>query len=145
MEIKQEMEIVQISLYCDIIMMLMKKHERMSLTKLIVFSYLVKKENNMFQVIFKSSNKKDIVNKYLSLLSGDFEKLLNSYKYILKAIHILIRNSLIKIDDSSVISKTEKLDSCVNVYAEKDFTKKVIGKAVNMSDKQFMREVLSNV
>ena len=31
------------------------------------------------------------------------------------------------------------------VFKENDFTKKVIEKAKTMSDKQFMREVLSNV
>lgn len=144
MELKKEVEITQISIYCDIVLMLIKEHQSISLMKLIVFSYLVKRESFLPNTVFKSTNKKDIVNKYLSMLSGDMDKLLISYEYILKAIHILVKNEII-IFDGFTISKTEKLDVSKFVYSEKDFTKKVIERTKYMSDKQFMREVLAHV
>lgn len=144
MELKKEVEITQISIYCDIVLMLIKEHHNISLLKLVVFSYLVKKENYLSNTVFKVTNKKDIVNKYLSLLVGDMDKLLVSYEYIIKAINILIKNNIVAFDGITV-SKTEKLDISKFVYEEKDFTKKVIEKTKYMSDKQFMREVLSNV
>lgn len=144
MELKQELEIVQISIYCDIVMMLLKEHKTLSLIKLPVFSYLTKKENLIQNSVFRTSNTKEIVNKYLSLLSGDLDNFFISYEYILKAIHVLIENEVIE-QNGVFISKKNKLDISDFVFKEKDFTKKVIEKSKTMSDKQFMREVLSNV
>lgn len=144
MELKQELEIVQISIYCDIVMMLLKEHKTLSLIKLPVFSYLTKKENLIQNSVFRTSNTKEIVNKYLSLLSGDLDNFFISYEYILKAIHVLIENEVIE-QKGIIISKKNKLDISDFVFKENDFTKKVIEKSKTMSDKQFMREVLSNV
>lgn len=139
-----EVEIFQTSIYCNIITMLLKEHNSLSLNKLIVFSYLLKKESLIPHSVFRSTNKKDIVNKYLSLLSGDLNNLFYSYQYIIEAIHVLLRNEVIKLN-GVFITKTNKLDIEKFVYKESDFTKKVIEKTKTMSDKQFMREVLSNV
>ena len=144
MDLNLEIEIIQTSIYCNIITMLIKEHTSLSVNKLIVFSYLVKKESLIQNSIFKASNKKDIVNKYLSMLSGDLNNLFSSYKYILSAIHILLKNEVLKLE-GIILSKTNKLDIDKFVYHESDFTKKVIEKTKTMSDKQFMREVLSNV
>ena len=144
MDLKQELEAVQISIYCNIVSMLLKEHKTLSLAKLIVFSYLVKKEALTPCNIFTSNIKKDIINKYLSLLSGDIDNLFASYEYILKAINILKKNGFIDCN-GILISKTNKLNNFVYVYEENKFTKKVIEKTKNMSDAQFMREVLSNV
>lgn len=144
MELNLEVEIIQTSIYCNIITMLVKEHNSLSLNKLIVFSYLQKKESLIPYPVFRSTNKKDIVNKYLSLLSGDLNNLFYSYKYILEAIHILLKNEVLKLN-GVFITKTNKLDIEKFVYKESDFTKKVIEKTKTMSDKQFMREVLSNV
>lgn len=144
MELNLEVEIIQTSIYCNVITMLLKEHNSLSLNKLIVFSYLLKKESLIPHPVFRSTNKKDIVNKYLSLLSGDLNNLFYSYQYILEAIHVLLRNEVIKLN-GVFITKTNKLDIENFVYKESDFTKKVIEKTKTMSDKQFMREVLSNV
>ena len=144
MDLNLEIEIIQTSIYCNIITMLIKEHTSLSVNKLIVFSYLVKKESLIQNSIFKASNKKDIVNKYLSMVSGDLNNLFSSYKYILSAIHILLKNEVLKLE-GIIISKTNKLDIDKFVYHESDLTKKVIEKTKTMSDKQFMREVLSNV
>lgn len=144
MELEQELEIVQISIYCDIVMMLLKEHKTLSLIKLPVFSYLTKKENLIQNSVFRTSNTKEIVNKYLSLLSGDLDNFFISYEYILKAIHVLIENEVIE-QKGIFISKKNKLDISDFVFKETDFAKKVIEKVKTMSDKQFMREVLSNV
>ena len=144
MELKQELEIVQISIYCDIVMMLLKEHKTLSLIKLPVFSYLTKKENLIQNSVFRTSNTKEIVNKYLSLLSGDLDNFFVSYEYTLKAIHVLIENEVIE-QKGIFISKKNKLDISDFVFKETDFAKKVIEKVKTMSDKQFMREVLSNV
>ena len=86
----------------------------------------------------------EIVNKYLSLLSGDLDNFFISYEYILKAIHILIKNEIIELKGILILTK-DNMELSNFVFKENDFTKKVIEKAKTMSDKQFMREVLSNV
>ena len=144
MELKQELEIVQISIYCDIVTMLLKEHKILSLVKLAVFSYLTKKENLIQNSVFRSSNTKEIVNKYLSLLSGDLDSFFISYEYILKDNHILIKNEIIELKGILILTK-DNMELSNFVFKENDFTKKVIEKAKRMSDKQFMREVLSNV
>ena len=59
MDLNLEIEIIQTSIYCNIITMLIKEHTSLSVNKLIVFSYLVKKESLIQNSIFKASNKKD--------------------------------------------------------------------------------------
>ena len=144
MKLEQELEIVQISIYCDIITMLIKEHKAISLTKLIVFSYLTKKENLIKNCVLRASNTKGIINKYLSLLAGDLENLFASYEYILKAIHILIENEVVELN-GIFISRPDKLDDSNFVFEETRFARKAIERAKTLSDKQFMREVLSNV
>ncbi len=94
--------------------------------------------------IFTAINKKDLVSKYLSLLSGNLSFLFVDYEYIIKAIHILIKNNLINLSGQFLL-KTEKLNALNFIYIEKEFTKNAIEKSKILSEKQFMREVFSNV
>ena len=44
--LKYEVEAIQISIYCDIIKQILRKHEELSLSKMLVFSYLIKNDCN---------------------------------------------------------------------------------------------------
>jgi hypothetical protein len=144
MDIQQEVEATRIGIYCDIVSLLIKEHERLSLPKTIVFSFLIKKDSMTPNSIFTAINKKDLVSKYLSLLSGNLSFLFVDYEYIIKAIHILIKNNLINLSGQFLL-KTEKLNALNFIYIEKEFTKNAIEKSKILSEKQFMREVFSNV
>ena len=124
--------------------MLIEKHKKLSIIKTIVFSYLIKKESLMSKSLFKVTNEQEIVCKYLSILSGDTNHMFYSVKYILKSIHILILNRLLTVN-GSFLTRTNNSANFKFAYEETGFANKVIEKAKTMSDKQFMREVLSNV
>ena len=143
MKIEDEMEIRQISIYCEIIKILLKEHYCLSISKICVFSFLLKQENVLDATIFSNNMTKNIVSTYLSLLLGKFDQFEKSIEYIFKAMNILIINSVIK-NQEGALSLLKNLDDSF-YYKEKDFTKRVIEESKKWSDKRFMREVLYNV
>ncbi len=143
MTIDEEMGIRQISIYCEIIKILLKEHNCLSISKICVFSFLLKQENVLDATIFNNNMTKNIVSTYLSLLLGKFDQFEKSIEYIFKALNILILNSVVK-NQEGILSLLKNFDeSCY--YEEKDFTKRVIEESKKWSDKRFMREVLYNV
>lgn len=143
MKIEQEMEIRQISMYCDIIKNVLKEHHSLSIPKMCVFSFLIKQECVIDSAIFMNTITTNIVSKYLSLLIGKFEQFEKSYEFIFKALNILIVNSVIR-NQEGVLSLV-KIETSSTLYEEREFTKKVIEESKKWSDKRFMREVLYNV
>ena len=143
MKIEQEMEIRQISMYCDIIKNVLKEHHSLSIPKMCVFAFLIKQECVIDSVIFRNTITTNVVSRYLSLLIGKFEQLEKSYEFIFKALNILIINSVIK-NQEGMLSLL-KIENSSTLYEEREFTKKVIEESKKWSDKRFMREVLYNV
>lgn len=142
MKIELEMEIRQISLYCDVILMILKEHQSLSVSKVCVFSFLIWQENLMESVLLTNRKKKDIVSTYLSQLLGKFEEFKKSYEYILKALNVLIKSLMIEYKNENVCLLQKK----DNFFCkENEFTKKVIEQSKLWSDERFMREVLYNV
>ena len=142
MKIEQEIEIRQISIYCDVFKTILKEHSILSISKACVFSFLLWQESLLGSCIFKSNMTKNIVPTYLSLLLGKQEQFLKSYEYMLKALNLLIANSIIKYNNGML--QLLNLD-CQPICKENEFTKKVIEESKRWSDKNFMREVLYNV
>lgn len=142
MKIEDEMEIRQISIYCDVFKTILKEHYVLSITKACVFAFLLWQENINGIRIFKSSRTRNIVPTYLSLLVGEYEAFLKSYEYMLKALHILIVNS--QIEYANGMLKLLEVN-CQSYCKEGEFIKKVIEESKKWSDQNFMREVLYNV
>lgn len=138
-----EAEVIQISIYADIIISLLKKHKKLSLNKILFFSYVVKKSQYNLEKVYSANNKQDVVYKAISLIAGDFKDYCLNINFIIKSIHLLIRKNLI-IYDGIMISVNDniKVDT---IYKESPFIEKAIEESKIMSDKQFMREVISNV
>ncbi|MGG3926524.1 hypothetical protein ABET51_11055 [Metabacillus fastidiosus] len=139
-KLKLEVETIQVSIYCEIIMQILIKHKELSVNKMLVFAYLIKKDRLIPRNIYNGNNTQDIIYKCISMLSGDYNEYCNSIEFILKAIHILNKNKLIFIENDVLhsISKTtvERL-----VYEESMFLEKAIEASKRMTDKQFMKEV----
>ncbi|MEW4239325.1 hypothetical protein Q0N51_10105 [Priestia megaterium] len=142
--IKLQSETLQISVYCEVILNILNEHANLSLSKIIVFSYLVKKNKYESQRIYDGRHSKDLMFKSLSLLSGDFDEFSNSVGHILKSIHILKEKGAIEFEDSILKRKFNKFD-INNLYEESVFLKNAIEESRNISDKQFLKEVLCNV
>lgn len=139
---KLKSEVLQMSIYCDIILSILKEHEILSICKTTVFAYIINKMRYTRKKVFKANNSKDVVNKCLSLISGDFDNYCDTLPTILKSINLLIKNNKIKFRDGSLIYA----DNRVNCMLSSDgFINSAIKKSSLITDKQFMREVLHNV
>ncbi|UAL54472.1 hypothetical protein [Metabacillus dongyingensis] len=142
--IKLQSETLQISIYCEVILNILQEHANLSLSKIVVFSYLVKKNKYESQRLYDGRHSADLMYKSLSLLSGDFDEFSNSIGLVLKSIHILKINGLIEFEDGILKRNFKKLDT-KSLYGESIFLKKAIEESRNISDKQFFKEVLCSV
>lgn len=139
-----ELEVIQISIYSSIIKQMVRKHRNISISKAMVFAYLIKKDKFMLNKVYTSQNKQNVVCKAISLLAGEYDEYCESVKYILKAIHLLIEAGEITLNNELlVINENIKIGEVI--YKENTFLEKAINLSKIMSDRQFMKEVISNV
>lgn len=135
-------ETIIVSIYCDVVLSILKKHTQLSVNKLVFFSYILKKGKFNEKEIYTAKNSKDLILKCVSILSGNFEDYCNDIEYILKAIHLLIKNGdLIKENDKLIYnSKNNSL-----IYIENKFIEKCINNSYKITDRQFLKEIIHNV
>ncbi|OOP72804.1 hypothetical protein [Clostridium beijerinckii] len=139
-----EAEAIQISIYCDIIIQILKRHKELSINKILVFAYLIKKERFIPFKIYNGNNTQDIVFKCISLLSGDYDEYCNNIQYIIKSIHLLITDKLVQLDNN-ILSCNANVEITKVVYDENMFIEKSIEASKKMTDRQFLKEVVHNV
>ncbi|RXZ81922.1 hypothetical protein EBB07_13020 [Paenibacillaceae bacterium] len=143
-QLKIEVESIQVSIFCEIVLDMLRKHRGLSINKILVFAYLIKKERFIPNSVYNGNNTQDIIYKSLSLLSGDYLEFCNSVEFIIKAIHILKTNESIVVENDSVFIK-DNLFASENIYKETKFLEKAIEYSKNMNERQFMKEVTNNV
>ena len=143
-KLELEAEIIQVSIYMNIVLNILKKHGKLSVNKILLFSYLVKKEKFRLGKVYAANNTQDIVCKAISLLSGEDEEYCGNVRFILKAIHLLIIAQKIELNDS-FLSLTDEQSVEENIYQESPFLEKAIEESKTMSERQFMKEVTFNV
>ena len=100
--LKFEAEVVQIGIYCNIILTILKKHTELSVNKALLFAYIIKKERFIPERIYSGNNTQDILHKCISLISGDFVEYCNSIEFIIKAIHLLEKNGKIHLENNQL-------------------------------------------
>lgn len=142
--IREQTEVLQISIFSSIICQLLKKHNQLSVCKLVTFTYIVKQDNFWGGNIYTAHNTKNVVYKGISLLSGDFERYCDSLIYIFKAIHLLITQNVIVLENNNVFLCDTNIQSDT-VFSESNFLHNVIRESKTMTGKQFMKEVTYNV
>lgn len=142
--IREQTEVLQLSIFCNIICQLLKSHKQLSVCKLTAFAYIVKQDKFLGGNIYTAKNSQDLIYKGISLLAGDFDRYCESLIYIFKAIHLLIaqkiiilENDIVTLSDTNIINDTP--------FVESNFLNKVIKESKTMTDKQFMKEVTYNV
>lgn len=135
-------EAVIVSRYCDIILGISQRHGNISVNKILVFSFLIKKNTFTDNEVYSVKNSKDIILKCISKLSGAFQDYCNEIEYILKAIHLLIQNGDLIFENEKIkyISKSNK-----PTLVENKFIEKCIIESNKMTDRQFLKEVMYNV
>ena len=92
-----QIEVVQASIYCDIINRIIVANRSMSIIKIAVFSFVIKKRTYQKDIIYKGNNKTDLVLKFLSQASGLYDELCLQMPYILQAIDLLIKSGVCEI------------------------------------------------
>lgn len=137
-----QIEVVQVSLYCDIIKSMIMVNECMSIIKIAVFSFIIKKRTYHNGIIYRGNNKTDLVLKFLSQASGLYDELCLQMPYILQAIDLLVKNGVCEVHESEVIRAGVMLHS---VASFDSFTEAAIQESKTYSDRQFLREVISIV
>jgi len=139
-----EAETIQVSIYCDIVVRILTRHIELSINKLLVFAYLIKKEHQIPYKIYSGNNTQDIVCKCISLLAGDYGEYCDSIQYIIKAIHLLITEGIVHLENNLLRCRPNiKIEKAI--YDENMFMEKAIEASKKMTDKQFLKEVTYNV
>ena len=137
-----KIEVLLVGKYCEIIKGILNVHKHLSVNKTMFFAYLLKIKNNYCQWPFKSNTSKDTVFKVISLISGNYSDYCANIKYIIEAMHLLIENGDVVIQDTVLLRKDGEIGA--EFYDDK-LIKNAIEESRNFSDRQFLKEVLSNV
>ncbi|MBP3359644.1 MAG: hypothetical protein J6N52_02220 [Clostridia bacterium] len=135
-------ELLLVSKYCSLITQILNVHKQLSVNKMIFFAFLLKNKDNYYKELYSANTDNDIVIKAISQISGNYIEYCVNIKYIIEAIHLLIENKDIILQNSILMCKNE--GSFNNTY-NNNFIKKAIDESNNFSDRQFLKEVLSNV
>lgn len=85
MQTNVDAEVIQLSVYCDIIIGILKHIEEMSINKVMVFAYILKKNRFYKCKVFTANSKINIVIKALTLLNGLRDDYLTSWEKLGKA------------------------------------------------------------
>lgn len=142
--IEIEAEVLQISRYCEIIIQILSINKSLSIVKILVFAFILKNNVYLQGNLYSANTSIEIVYKCISTLSGQFNDFLSNIPFILKAIHILKTDGRISIDNSLI--KPMRIKNVLNqMYDETSFVYDAIKESKKMSDRQFLKEVISNV
>lgn len=142
--IEIEVELIQVGIYCNIISDLINKYDQLSIIKISVFAYLIKKYKFIPDKIYTANNTQDIISKCISMLSGDYEEYSKSIKYIIRSMDILISaNKLCVKNDLLIRNENTRVEK--SIYVKDAFLEKTIKTSNKISDRQFLKEVLQNV
>lgn len=143
-KIKLESETIQVSMYCEIVENILYEHKDLSVVKTLLYAYLIKNDNFLRKKIYSGSNKNDLMNKSMSMLSGDYESFCESIEFILKAIHLLIENRILHLENE-VLLLNHSTSKKKMIYRATTFLNNAIEESKKVNDKQFLKEVLQIV
>lgn len=135
-------EALLVAKYCSIIRQILNVHKQLSVNKTLFFAFLLKNKNNYISSIYNAKTTTDVVIKAIAQISGNYNEYCKSIKYIIEAMHLLIKNEDIIIQDSILLIKH------VNSFGEPyddNFINSAIIQSEKFSDRQFLKEVMNNV
>lgn len=139
---KLKSEILQVNLLINIILALLYQYKELSLIKIIYFTYLMKKECNNL-ILYSNRSRSNLFDKGISCIANDIE-FMNTLKYILESIDILVKSNKIKIYKNMVINNNINYN-IKNNYVKSTFLDNVIKESIKISDRQLMKEIMENV
>lgn len=125
--------------YLDIIQTLISEKQQLTITKLIILSYLIKNFNYGEQIIPKQT-KNNVSSLFLSLMENDKESFLNDLEIIFICLNILKQNEKINIDYQII-----KNIDCRICLGTSGFREQLYNSICECSDKNILREVFNYV
>ena len=137
-----QIEVIQISIYCDIVKNLLMKHRSISIIKIIPLNFIIKKRQNLKGSVYKGNNKVDLVLKFLSQAYGLFDELCEQMPYIFQAIDLLVKDGFCEAHEGELVCNLTNQQKAIDYDA---FTEAAIQESKSYSDRQFLREVVSIV
>lgn len=137
-----QIEVVQVSIYCEIIKDILLKHRSISAIKIACFSFVIKKRHHLCGSIYRGNNKVDLVLKFLSQVSGLFDDLCDQLLYIFQAIDLLVQDGFCEAHEGELICVVTNATKAMDYDA---FIEAAIQESKLYSDRQFLREVISIV
>jgi len=137
-----QIEATQISIYCGIIRNLLLKLRSISIIKVILISFIIKKRQYLQGSIYNGKNKIDLVLKLLSQVSGLFDDMCEQLPYIFQAVDLLAKDGICEIYEGEIICIVSNHQKAMDYDA---FTEAAIQESKLYTDRQFLREVLSVV
>ena len=142
--LENEAEAIQLSIYCDIICQILFLHRNISINKLLPIAYLLKKYN-LYKKAYTAHDTNDLAYKLISLLNGKYSDYCQDIKIITKALHLLLVNQNIALEDG-ILFFLERKDNAQNfLYDKNTFFYNAIEECRKMPDIQFLKEILQNV
>ncbi len=135
-ELDLEIEIVQLSIYIDIIKRILLGHKGLSIVKIVIISFVIKRQE-LSERIFDGRNRSDLILKFLSQATGVFDVFCEQLPYIIKSIDILVNSKFCEVHEGELIclatEQIQKFDS---------FTESAIQESKTYTDRQFLREAI---
>lgn len=142
LDVSKEIEVVQISIYCEIVKNLLVRYRSISIVKVVAFSFAIKKITYLQSGCYTARNRSDLVLKYLSQISGYYDEMCRQMPYILQSIDLLIRTSVCELHETELLCK---YPADYNVEDYGPFTVAAIQESNDYTDRQFWKEVISIV
>ena len=140
--ISLQSEALQLSIYCKIIKDILIKYRNISIIKLVVFSFIIKKHESLRVDCFSAKNSSDLVLKALSQIAGRYDELTNQLPYIFQAIDLLIKNGICDLHTTEVMCL---LPESTAHQEMKSFIFSAIEESKSYTERQFLKEVVSIV
>lgn len=137
-----QIEVVQVSIYYDLIRRIIIKYRSISVIKIAVISFIIKKREYLQGSIYSARNTNDVVLKFLSQANGLFDELCDQFKYIFEAIDILVADGNCEVHEGELICNPS-IHLAVKGFDA--FTDSVIRQSMYYTDRQFLKEVISIV
>lgn len=135
----QKEKILKTANYLDIIQTLVSEKQQLTITKLIILSYLIK-NFNYGEMIVPKQTKNNVSSIFISLMQNDKNSFFIDLEIIFFCLTILQKNTKVKIDGQII-----KNIDCVLCLKPSDFRKQLYNSICECSDKNILREVFNYV
>ena len=110
-----QIEVVQVSIYFDLIRRLLIKYRSISMIKVATISFIIKKREYFRRSLYSARNTNDLVLKFLSQANGLYDEFCDQLKYIFEAVDILVADAGITADALTVKMTDDQFDRVIDV------------------------------